>query len=302
MKKLLILFLFIPLLASGQTAIKVNQKGTAIYQEGNAINTSPGYYTPYNTHAQLLFNRMDIQPTNARKVYYDELFDSLDFYKLYDSLDVYVITAAHDTFASLLNLKGDYSNATPVNKPTFTVDRGWAGNGTTSFINTNYSASLNGVNYKPHSASFGAYVRNNVASSDGMSAIGCYNSSTPVIYNLLYPKSSGITLVRINSTGSGQPSIASDSTQGFFQVHKVLTTLYISRKNSFSTNAGYATQTTLPVPCFFIDAGSTGGTITNYGTYQIAAYYFGGSMSVLQRSKLYEITERFLDHIGAGVL
>jgi len=260
------------------------------------------YLDQYNDLADSFFARIDNKFSIDTAMWYSEAFDSLDYYKIYDSLDVLVICGTSDTLASLLNFKGNYCNGTPVNNPTFTANQGWTGNGTSSYINTNFSPSENGVNYQPGSCSMGVYIRNNVAEPDGETVIGNIRTSSPVSYSWIFPKNSNILNIRLNITGSGQPSITSDSTQGFFQVHKEGTTLNISRNNSFTAYAGYATQTIKVTPPFFINATQIGGTPLYYGTYQIAAYYFGGSMSVTQRTKLFQIVERLLDHLGAGIL
>jgi hypothetical protein len=54
---------------------------------------------------------------------------------------------------------------TEVNAPTFTANRGYQGNGATSYLNTNFTPSTQGVKYTQNSASLFIYSRTNVAAN-----------------------------------------------------------------------------------------------------------------------------------------
>jgi hypothetical protein len=57
---------------------------------------------------------------------------------------------------------------TNVNSTTFTAGEGFTGNGTTMYLDTNYSAFSDGVNYTKNSISFGCYALLNPASDNSL--------------------------------------------------------------------------------------------------------------------------------------
>jgi hypothetical protein len=82
----------------------------------------------------------------------------------------------------LLNLKGPFCNAWAVNSPIFTVYYGYGGDGISKYINTNFTPSVNGSQYKLNDAH--AYINcytvdDSVNGSDGaMTAVSRLNWGT----------------------------------------------------------------------------------------------------------------------------
>lgn len=74
------------------------------------------------------------------------------------SLDRLWPLASENATQALTDLKAR-AVATAVNSPTFTASQGYAGNGTSSYINTNFVASTDGVNYTLNSAHLALYNR-----------------------------------------------------------------------------------------------------------------------------------------------
>ena len=62
-------------------------------------------------------------------------------------------------------LKGGTLTASLVNSPTFTTDRGFTGNGSTSYLDSGYNVSTGGGVYAQDSAHMGVYVLNNINDS-----------------------------------------------------------------------------------------------------------------------------------------
>lgn len=77
---------------------------------------------------------------------------------VWSKLDRLWLIANRDQTAGMTCLKS-LEAMTPVNSPTFTQWRGIAGNGSSSYVNTNYNPATDGVNFTLNSASFGAYAR-----------------------------------------------------------------------------------------------------------------------------------------------
>lgn len=107
----------------------------------------------YDPAASALFAAMTVQPSAARAKLYNNLIVALKQNNLWNKRDHIVMAAAHDAQAGLIDIKNPARIGTLVNSPTFTVDRGFTGDGTTSYINTQFNPATMGVAYTQNSAS-----------------------------------------------------------------------------------------------------------------------------------------------------
>ena len=80
---------------------------------------------------------------------------------IWDLLDVlYLPSSGGDSDFACYNLKDPTQfNLTKVNSPTYTIGEGFTGNGTTSYLDTNWNPSTNGVNYTLNDAGTSIYTR-----------------------------------------------------------------------------------------------------------------------------------------------
>jgi hypothetical protein len=121
-----------------------------------------GAYIFTNAEAAALVARFTTQPTNARKALIDTFVGSLKTAGVWSKLDALYVTAQFDAQAAQRNWIADQYNLTPANAPTFTADRGYAGNGTSAHLTT--GALRNAMSkFTQDSASIGAWERSEVA-------------------------------------------------------------------------------------------------------------------------------------------
>lgn len=113
-----------------------------------------------------LIARMSPAPGAARAALINTLIVSLKTAGVWDLLDVFYILAAHDAQAARLNWKAASLNLTAVNTPTFTTDRGYAGDGSTSYLDTGYNPASASVGMALNDAHIGVYARNNTTDAD----------------------------------------------------------------------------------------------------------------------------------------
>jgi len=85
-------------------------------------------------------------------------------FSLLDRLCIYVNTDEVAALTSMVNPSVNISEV--VNSPTFTPEVGYVFNGTTQYLKTRFTPSVNGVNFTLASAMFGAYF-SNLPSGDG---------------------------------------------------------------------------------------------------------------------------------------
>jgi hypothetical protein len=106
-------------------------------------------------------------PSAAQQTLQNTLVEDLKTTGVWDKLDVfYVFATDGDSDYATLNWKTPSSHqVTKVNSPTFTVDSGFAGNGTSSYLDTNFDPSVSGVNYTLNDASISIWNNTFVANN-----------------------------------------------------------------------------------------------------------------------------------------
>ena len=162
-------------------------------------------------------------PSDEQKLLQNQLLIDLKSAGIWNKLDTFAnfATDGSSNFA-LIDWKR-LSLLTAVNSPTFTTNEGFTGNGTSSYINTNFNPSIGTNNYKLNNASRYIYTLNVVALFDGveldvsnrMATAGTaqrINQGTGVI-NSAYSFSIGAGMKSIHRTSSTNVELFSDTTQ-----------------------------------------------------------------------------------------
>jgi|GEM_PF-1154588 len=127
---------FLPIVIRGGATVSpaLLSAATTIY--------SPTIGGSYDTDAAAAFAAMSVQPDDTRKGLYDALVVGLKADGLWSKIEWLSLIAAHDAQAGRLNLKTPSESLSAVNSPTFTIDRGYTGDGASAYLDTgkNYSA------------------------------------------------------------------------------------------------------------------------------------------------------------------
>jgi hypothetical protein len=148
----------------------------------------------YDTDAAALFAAMSSQPDATRKGHYNTLITSLKTAGVWSKLGLIFIFAAHTSQAALLNLKnpgGTPALAAGSPGPTFTTDRGFTGDATGAYIDTQTLwTAVPGVAQDNAHASCYAHFGN----TNSTAAVGLASSA-----NVNLGRSSGNLLTRANA-------------------------------------------------------------------------------------------------------
>lgn len=136
-----------------------------------------GSYTIVNAETTTLLAAMSVQPDVRRTIIIDTFIGALIAAGVWTKIDVMWVLAAHDEQAGRLNWKSPGTfTLTAVNSPTFTTDRGFAGNGSTSYLDTGWDRSTNAVQLTQNNAHASVYQRtqagNNIEVISTASAAG----------------------------------------------------------------------------------------------------------------------------------
>lgn len=155
-----------------------------------------------------LIAAMSVAPTDLRKGYIAQMIQALYASGTWAKTDVLWVQAAHDEQAGRLNWKSPGTfTLTTVNSPTFTTDRGFAGNNSSSYLQTGWDPGTNGVQItrdNAHIMSYGSGGGNTIPgfSIDASSGnnLAVQNRRTA---NQDFAKVNSSTAVTIVAAGSG---------------------------------------------------------------------------------------------------
>jgi hypothetical protein len=121
---------------------------------------------------------MTPEPDDARKAIIDTLVKALVPTGVWDALDVLYIFAAHSEAAALVNWKDPGTfDATSVSGTAFTEDRGFLGDASADYIESNYNPSTAGGNWTQNSASLGFRSLTNNVNNQFMAGLHDTNES-----------------------------------------------------------------------------------------------------------------------------
>ena len=123
-------------------------------------------------------------PSEAQQTLQNTLVTDLKTAGVWDKLDVfYVFATDGDSDYATLNWKAPSSHqTTKVNSPTFTANGGFTGDGSSSYLDTNFDPDASGVNYTLNDASISiwnnTFVLNNFITGLDASAYNCLRMSS----------------------------------------------------------------------------------------------------------------------------
>jgi hypothetical protein len=257
-------------------------------------------FVPVNAETVTLLAAMTTQPDDTRAALIDGTITDLKDGGIWAKLDELWFTAAHTEQAGLLGWKR-LKDLTAVNAPTFTVDRGFAGNGTTSYLNTNYVPSTDGVQYTLNDASLGLYSRTNSAGDLAVEMgvqIGGGGRSTceprDLSSRIRFSVNSAVNVRSANNT-------VTDSS-GLFVSRRTTSTALSGLRNGSVIATATDTANSLPNLAIFLCSYNIDGNADGFSTRQLAFSFVGASMTTGEQSNLFDIVEAHLDAIGAGVI
>lgn len=173
-------------------------------------------------------------PSASQRLLQEQLLIDLKAAGVWSKLDTFAVLATdgNSDFA-LIDWKR-LSQYTAVNSPTFTTNGGFTGNGTSSYIDTNYNPSTSAVNYKLDDASRIYWVDNRSSGNweDNLSGTAISGNNNT-------------TLIRINSGTTSMNSAVDLRVDGFKSLNRTSST-NLEIFNNTTQFSRTATSTTIP--------------------------------------------------------
>lgn len=174
-------------------------------------------------------------PSASQQLLQEQLVKDLKAAGVWSKLDTFYVFATNgDSDFASINWKNPNSfECDEVNSPTFTTNQGFSGNGTSSYLDTNYNPFQNSVNYQVYDASIGLYVYNSI----DQETVGYIGSSA----NIILRNSSSTNpskLQRINESTSFTTGLAFGGT-GLFTINRTSET----QKYAYNGTTEYSQST-----------------------------------------------------------
>jgi hypothetical protein len=220
-------------------------------------------------------------------------------------LDALYILATNTTTTAGLNLCGTSYSLLSNGTVTFTADQGYAGNGTTGFLNTQFSPfSAPSPNYTTNGGSIGAYDRTNSTTiSSTATIIGISDGRQSYIQPLT---TSSAMSADVNTTTFALGG-ANTNRQGAWIVTRTSSSTISLYKNGSATPLNTVTTgDTAVAPTgsanFTILAqGLLGGTTQKWTTDQVGAAFIGGALTGTQAAAINNRINAYMTALGINI-
>ena len=245
-------------------------------------------FSSYEPETYALLARMQVQPDVTRMGHINTLIAALKAQGIWTALDVFYVLAAHDVQAARLNWVGNPYTLTEVNSPTFETDRGFAGNGSTSYLDTGW-APASGVNWTQNNAGFGIWSR-----TAAQQANGCAGTSTTASVVIKPRSTTNVAQARVNETAVVNYGAVTDGS-GWFTANRTGASATEAYRNAVSLGTGAVASAAVS------SANINLGRANNFfAPVQMAAACFGASLNQTEQTDLYTALNTYMTAVGAA--
>jgi hypothetical protein len=254
----------------------------------------------WSSEAQAVFNEMTTDPSLEQKGRIDDYIKYLKDGGVWSKLDVMYLFAGHTNTGgeALINIKNPGTfNATLVNSPSFSAYQGFTGDGSTSYINTNWSPGGDGVNFTQNSASIGYHCNTALTGSSSTNIYGAYSGGN---YIRCWPRyTTDVRFVRINYTGNNLEAAGQTDTTGLFADVVTSSTTQVSYRNASSIDTGSDTTTGVPDSDMYVLAGNISGA-GGWTPAQVGLFFAGASLTQIEVGTIVTAYNEYLAGVSTG--
>jgi hypothetical protein len=239
--------------------------------------------------------------SGTQKTRVDTLIKALKAHSLWTVQDRIWLFASENVQQATIDI---VNLATATNSgATHTASQGYAGNASSTFVDTGFGASVNGVNYTRNSASYSVYVRTSRTTAANKAALAFRDDAGSGAVSRILPHAAGNVIIAvINGTGFAQT--ADSNAQGFYTVSRTASTTTEVYKNSSSTSifSDATASTALVSTTFYVGAEHlSGGGNTFFSDDQIAIVAFGPGLSGANAAQFQTDVNAYMTSLGTNV-
>lgn len=275
-----------------QAALYTNRRKRLTRATGGGVS--------YEAEAEALFARFTTPPTTERKGIINTLIKALKDGGIWSKLDALYLTAAADAQAARRNWVQDAYNLTAVNSPTFTADRGYAGNGSSSYLRTNFNpTTASSPKFAQNSAHVSLTDRTSRAAASRVE-MGAINAGPTNFMTQIATRFTGNqALARITGSVTGIPTFSNTDSSGRFVVTRTGATAMEAYRNAVSIGTSANASVALLNLEIFLGALNNNGSPSLYSTDQIAQATIGSALSSAEVAAMDAAIATYLTAIGA---
>lgn len=237
--------------------------------------------------------RLTTPPTTERASLYSNLILSLKSAGVWAKLDALWIMAAADSQAARLNLVSSSYTLSPVSSPTFTADRGYTGDGSTSYLDSGYDTNGAGILLLRNAHAFGVYVNTNTAAAD-VREIGSRQFAATTLGS-----TSGMSF-RSAATNSDSTVTTFTDSLGLSSVSRNNSANYDTYRNGVFAQNITRTTVVLTASNMYIGCFNNNGVPFQFSTRRVASAFAGATLSAGETLDTYNAIRTYLTAVGAN--
>lgn len=247
-------------------------------------------YTPsFSPESRALFTRFTSPPSLARQILINNLIASLVAGGVWAKLDALYVMAQYDAQAARQNWVANQFNLTEVASPNFLADRGYQGNGTTSYLTTGLvigTGTISGQDDNHQSS----WSLTNVAST--AVDIGCNATFMQTRNN--------VSLVTRNMNAGSVESVAVADSLGMTTVSRLNGAGYDRYRNAVSLGNATRTSTLTGNAALNVGARNNSGTPDMFSNRRLAYTSIGRGLSAGEVTSFYAALLTYMQAVGAA--
>lgn len=246
----------------------------------------------FEAETESLTARFTTPPTGARKAQINTCIKALKAAGVWSKLDALYLFAAADAQAARQNWIADLYNATAVSSPTFTTDRGYAGDGVASYVDSNFNpSSASSPKFVQNSAFFAAWSR--TAAASATTSAGHFDGTKGTTLN---PRNTNAIVSRVNQASSFTTGATITDGSGLTSLSRTGASAVRIDKNG--VKVADDTNASSTVANGNLKAGTIGNS--TFSTTQFAAMAIGSQLSEAEDLALYNALNTYLQAVGAA--
>lgn len=252
----------------------------------------------YNEDAMTYWGGYADLITPARRKLDSELFVTLEANGLLSGFDGLWVFAHEIQGLAYRNLIKRAHDCTAVNAPTWTANQGSQGNGSSSYLNTNYRPNTHKVNLSLNSGSIFVYIR--TGTNANTVDIGSQTGASSQRLDILGRTTSNTSGGSVNQS-IGQ-AFASAAVTGLLAATRTASNVFTIIKNGAVIGSNATASSGINDKDVYVHARNSGTAPELFSARQIAIAGVGRGFSNAEHATLFTVLEAYLDSFGAGVI
>lgn len=246
----------------------------------------------YSAEATALFARMSVAPDATRKGHIDTLIRALKTAGSWAKMDALYMEAAHDAQAARLNWVSSSYDALAVNSPTFETDRGYTGDGATSYLDFQFNAATAGGKYAQNDAHMGLWTDTSASTA---TQIDIGHTSARICSR------SGTSISALRSNVASTDNLSITATTGWTCWSRQASATYEAARN-LEAHATITRSSTgvASLPFYGLAIAGSGPAAANFSTRRQQIVHFGSGLNDNERDATYSALLTYMQAVGAA--